>query len=409
MMAFKSVDVGSMFLMDLSVGEPDQHQKQQPLVGVENGHEGLSLNRSPPSTSSGSQRKPSKPQVVCDDSYRLTCNPPQINRGSARRRSRPYDNTIDDSLKRIANALEDDEDQYDEKCVDQSLETAVEPSPDCIEDQLALSLSDVSFVTSSDDSISVSYTACSETDEEERISTTTREDSGVIDVKDLEYQLNNTSDPEQEDMSKDSRPLRNKQENSISNITDIDATNLINELVDDSEGVIYSKRATNQLARKPTNSMMNKNSDHGNRHPKYHHHSSKRSMSASLPIQVPARQMKSDLNKLKLGLINEDRESAWIKSDTRRYSAFKKLDDIENSATGDVENFLDQEFNENHHNHYPSDEFDEMPPRAEDDPMRLFESMQALSRSLNKDTELFGSLPPKRLLASPLRSLALAQ
>lgn len=82
--------------------------------------------------------------------------------------------------------------------------------------------------------------------------------------------------------------------------------------------------------------------------------------------------------------------------------------DTEEDDEDEVDEFLQQEYNENHYNHYPIDEFDEDPPRAEDNPMKLFESIQALARSLHKDSEIFGSLPPKRLLESPLRSLAFA-
>lgn len=69
--------------------------------------------------------------------------------------------------------------------------------------------------------------------------------------------------------------------------------------------------------------------------------------------------------------------------------------------------FLEQEYNDNHHNHYSTDESDGEPLSAEDNPMKLFESIQALARSLHEDAELFGSLPPKRTLESPIRSLLL--
>lgn len=69
--------------------------------------------------------------------------------------------------------------------------------------------------------------------------------------------------------------------------------------------------------------------------------------------------------------------------------------------------FLEQEYNDNHHNHYSTDESDDEPLSAEDNPMKLFESIQALARSLHEDAELFGSLPPKRTLESPIRSLLL--
>lgn len=75
----------------------------------------------------------------------------------------------------------------------------------------------------------------------------------------------------------------------------------------------------------------------------------------------------------------------------------------------DYDEFFNQEYNESHQNRYLRDkDSDGEPPRAGDDPMKLFESIQALARSLHKNTNLVGSLPPKRLIASPVRSLALA-
>lgn len=81
---------------------------------------------------------------------------------------------------------------------------------------------------------------------------------------------------------------------------------------------------------------------------------------------------------------------------------------IENIAAFDDDDaFLNQEFNANHHNRYPIDEFDCEHLTAGEDPMRLFASIQALAKSLHDDDELFGSLPPKRMLESPIRSIAL--
>lgn len=70
--------------------------------------------------------------------------------------------------------------------------------------------------------------------------------------------------------------------------------------------------------------------------------------------------------------------------------------------------FLDREYNENHYNHYLLDGLDDEHLTAEEDPMRLFASIQALAKSLHEDAELFGSLPPKRMLESPIRSIAFA-
>lgn len=413
----KSVDVGSIFLMDLSVNESDTHVESEPVdTGAISSFVDQALSSGP---SQALNSGPSQPRINCDINnkpFKLAYQSPPTQRFGCHRRLE-FDNSIDDSLKRIASAIDHHhEDYYDNhKLVNQNNSlTTVEPSSDISDHQLALSLSDSSFITSSDESISVSYTGSIDNEEHEKASTTTREDSGVIDVKDLE--LNSTSDNKHDYKSKETHHHhhhhRNNQEKPISK-TDIEATNLIMEPVNNlnDDNGLYNQAIIVGRSRKPTNHKNSNNINDSNRqntnHNQYHNHSSKRSMSASLPIQVPARQMKSDLNKLKLELIKDDREGI-IEVD-RSIKARPKGEKPEcPTDTEDVDDFLEQEYNENHNNHYPIDEFDEQPPRADDDPMRLFESIQALARSLHKDAELFGSLPPKRLLASPLRSLALA-
>lgn len=98
----------------------------------------------------------------------------------------------------------------------------------------------------------------------------------------------------------------------------------------------------------------------------------------------------------------EDEEMSPVRKGNRNRPAFESL-----PAFNDDDSFLDQEFNENHHNHYSVNDLDDENLSAEEDPMRLFASIQALARSLHEDSELFGSLPPKRLLESPIRSIAL--
>lgn len=93
---------------------------------------------------------------------------------------------------------------------------------------------------------------------------------------------------------------------------------------------------------------------------------------------------------------NNDENSPVRKGDRNRPA-------IENLAAFDDDDaFLNQEFNANHHNHYPIDELDREHLTAEEDPMRLFASIQALAKSLHEDSELFGSLPPKSARASNL-------
>lgn len=116
---------------------------------------------------------------------------------------------------------------------------------------------------------------------------------------------------------------------------------------------------------------------------------------------------------MKLDLMKDDELAAAVECNaeiTDDNSPVRKGDrnrpPVENIvAFDDDEAFLDQEFNANHHNHYPIDELDREHVTAEDDPMRLFASIQALAKSLRDDSEVFGSLPPKRMLESPIRSM----
>lgn len=420
-MVNKSVDVGSMFLMDLSdSNETDEQQlidendkELEACVESRENYEKVSPR------GEGTTSRPSQPQLSSHIDRHINLDQQAYHSPLAQKNAicrlnrRVYENnSIDDSLRRIADALEseDEDENITNKDVQGSL-TIVEPSTDFIDHQLALSLSDVSFVTGSDDSISASYNAISENEDIESASAdTNREDSGVIDVKDLEYLLNNPSNSDREDKSHLNNH-RNKQEKTISSIN-IEVTNLINEPVEK----LY--RGPDRL-KQPTNiKKSNMNSDISNWHESIHHynyqqqhrnHAKRRLMSASLPIKVPARQMKDGLNKLKLGLIKDDPDcDCEVAHGCIRTRATKRTLSPNKSSAEDVDDFLEQEYNENHNNHYSNDDIDEEPPRAEDDPMRLFESIQALARSLHKDTELFGSLPPKRLLSSPLRSLTMA-
>lgn len=138
-------------------------------------------------------------------------------------------------------------------------------------------------------------------------------------------------------------------------------------------------------------------------------------MSASVPIQVPVRQMRKDLNKMKLKLmtnelVSEHPQQQQESSPNRTNGHL--VTELKSRATfvfggDDDDAFLEQEFNENHHNHYPINDRDDERLRADEDPMRLFANIQALAKSLHEDAELFGSLPPKRLFESPVRSIAL--
>lgn len=207
---------------------------------------------------------------------------------------------------------------------------------------------------------------------------------------------------------------------------------------------------------------------HNSHHPANHHQhnnhqlsqqqqaNSKRSISVSLPIQVPTRQMRKNLNILNLSLMgnqkqssapldtltaltNEGNSNKLIKhlkqpiidnnndfkrnpsndeqkdydydiynDDFHEHSDLDDVDEEDDSDEFDDEEFLEQEYNDNHYKHYPISDSDDQHLRADENPMKLFESIQALARSLHEDTELFGSLPPKRMLESPIRTLAFA-
>lgn len=307
----------------------------------------------------------------------------------------------------------------------------------------SLSLSeDESFAleSSSGTSLSASFTS-NELDvnghddqQVDRISTATREDSGVLDLKDLD----------------------SNQSNGTANIFDELASNTNNIMMDFETNSLFSNdqpnninSTTNLITKSSTKSSLTSSANLGNssnqrqshnQHLQQHQstaplgiNAARRSVSASLPIQVPARQMKKDLNKLKLTNMLMEREfEAELandgfndaideqKCDQEPQKQQMKLEPPKRTTTSssnannrslllddEEEEFLDQEFNENHQNHYPNDELDGGNLRAEENPMKLFASIQALAKSLHEDAELFGSLPPKRLLESPIRSIAL--
>lgn len=114
---------------------------------------------------------------------------------------------------------------------------------------------------------------------------------------------------------------------------------------------------------------------------------------------------------LAAAVATDDSTSSTATEDSEDFSPVRRGDRnrpaIENMPAFDEDDaFLDREFNENHYNHYLLDGLDDEHLTAEEDPMRLFASIQALAKSLHEDAELFGSLPPKRLLESPIRSIA---
>lgn len=282
--------------------------------------------------------------------------------------------------------------------------TVVEPQPlPELENQLssASSLSDESFVASGGSS--TSYTASCESVGDDRESTTTREDSGVLDIKDLDNQLSNSFDNEHEE---EIYQLHHQEKPISNNVT---ATNLTHKSVKNNNNNENKNNAsTKHHQSRPNKNIIPTNNNNNNHH---HHHSSTnhsqplRSMSASLPIEVPPRQMKKELKKSKNDYKNQANNNNRNQAANASASAFNEVRNNDEFLDDD---FLEQEYNENHHNHYPIDEFDEEHLRAQDNPMKLFESIQALARSLHEDTEIFGSLPPKRLLESPIRSLAFA-
>lgn len=436
----KSIDVGSMFLMDLSIHESDLNDSSDATT-IDNDNLVYpfyhnSLNK-PPSTST----------------YQLESNLDYTQRNQPSTRSIEdniiYDNHCDylaNSLDRLAYAIREDIDQRDESSARRSQRhqharqrltsvTVAEPHPPPeLKEPLSLSsLSDDSYVASSGTSLSASLIASSDGDVEDRDSTATREDSGVLDMKDLDGQSNNAyeltshnNDEAYDDFSQQQQIQQ--QEKPIS--ADHTATNLIKRSPNCNNHNHYnnyymmtSKNSHRPTNKQPTNGNRNRNHTIGTENNTNNNYKvqSKRSISASLPIQVPARQMKKDLNKLKLNMMNRDSAAGELDAPSNG-GVEHGVDNVEMPARGerpiaikstsvavdDVDEFLEQEYNENHHNHYPIDEFDDEHLRADENPMKLFASIQALAKSLHEDAELFGSLPPKRLLESPIRSLALA-
>lgn len=405
----KSIDVGSMFLMDLSVNESDPSSDLadttrtdmdlSDATSTKNDHHHEYKRTTTPNAHNFNESKRAYLTLttgIADHRTRATATIQQLD-------------YLSSSLDRIASVIDCDGQQGEMTSNDEHSATIVEPQPLEYdqEPQSSYSLSDGSFVASSGTSLSASYTAGSELENEDRDSTTTREDSGVLDMKDLEDQLNNSYDNEGDKIHNH----RLEQEKPISNIM---ATNLINK---SKNGNHNHQQTTNYISKhshrsgKPTEGS-------GSNHNHYHHGSrSKRSMSASVPIQVPVRQMRKDLNKMKLKLIKEeqaiDQNSRLFEYEGEQQnnlSREQQRDDKSSTrsfAWDDDDAFLEQEFNENHHNHYPVNEYDDERLRADQDPMKLFASIQALAKSLHNDAELFGSLPPKRLLESPIRSIAL--
>lgn len=439
----KSIDVGSMFLMDLSVHESDPFNEQGNPLTVENDSVypvGLTYQRQ-----ANENRSNYANQSTLSTTNTTLTSIVHHRRDNQQKKKQQQREYLGNSLDSLACAI-DDGGQY-KTAIDgkqSSFVTIVEPQPppELLEHQSSSSLSDDSYVASEGtNSLSASsFSASSNAEGDDRGSTTTREDSGVLDIKDLDSQLNNSYYNEHEERF--CQPLHHHQqqkqqlskqrllqEKPISNSTK--ATNLINKSVDN-----YNRDGsyvTTSHPEQPTNdnnnsssgsSSSNNNHQHHNHHHQNYRSQSKRLVSASLPIQVPVRQMKKDLKKSKLNMIikNSTAATTSIKIDEQLEQPQQPDIDLSSVAkrtsynhhcsaampagVDDFEEFLEQEYNENHHNHYPIDEYDDEHLRAEENPMKLFESIQALARSLHEDTELFGSLPPKRMLESPIRPLA---
>lgn len=306
---------------------------------------------------------------------------------------------------------------------------------------LSVSDEDDSYANSSETSPCASFVVASAgnsipTENEDKGSTTTREDSGVLDMKDLDGPLvsgyfhdENDEDEKNQVVQKQRLRQQGREKATISTNSSA-ATNLIN-----------IKEETRKLANElvdDDSSIESDMSNHGRIQIQHHHtyqyhnhqrggHSSssslssnaRRNVSASLPIKVPARQMKKGLHKMKLKLADENLDLANLDSrgnqddssvEPQPITSIRRRRSTENSSgsqtdpVDEVDEFLQQEYNENHHNHYPIDELDEDRPTS---PMKLFESIQALARSMHEDSQIFGSLPPKRMLESPIRSLAI--
>lgn len=420
----KSIDVGSMFLMDLSVHESDLSSDlaNMTLNERETTTAVFNMNRGQQKLNT---KSPLNYQLLNGNRHSSYSIEQSIadHRSMATAIQEP--DYLASSLDRLAMIINCDDQQRETNNIknDGHSVKIVEPQPPPAvysrePHQSSCSLSDESFGASSSSgtSLSASFSAASEQENEDKGSTTTREDSGVLDMKDLEGQLNNSYDNENdEELCHPNHNQRFEQEKPIS--SNITSTNLINKSVNNNHSNHHNfiRKHQNRPGKPADNNDISSNNNSSK---------SKRSVSASLPIQVPVRQMKKDLNKMKLNLVNEElatENHSPPKTMNRECNINTNDNSKQRSASHDYQNdrrhgmpftpddddaFLEQEFNANHHNHYPIDEFEEH-PRAEEDPMGLFASIQALARSLHEDAELFGSLPPKRLLESPIRSIAL--
>lgn len=457
MLHLKSIDVGSMFLMDLSVHESDLNNETNafnsliidtdsvfPKTNLSSSQNNIIDTKNSPTTYDhlNSTSGYSLNDISKNNHKKQTTQPSSCER-IAYHRSTQGNYNLGNSLDRLASAINGslndeeliDQNQFGNNINDEidiekegkiSQVTIVEPQPPPeIENQFssASSLSDESYVASSGSA--TSYTASCESvgadddDDDDQGSTTTREDSGVLDIKDLgNYHFSNSCNNEDICQQQQQQKQRSDhhQEKAIS--SNIMATNLINKSannIDQNNSALilqnFSSSSINtnndlNMNNKPTNNQFNhqKNHHHNHSHRNTSFSQPKRSMSASLPIEVPPRQMKRELKKSKKDYKNNqtDNKAQEVKNSRAAATATNSKRNIDDVLDDD---FLDQEYNENHHNHYPIDEFDEEPLRAEENPMKLFESIQALARSLHEDAELFGSLPPKRMLESPIRSL----
>lgn len=472
----KSIDVGSMFLMDLSVHESselncgDVKLNDTNALDITNvssfpsgslqfvgdskkGYRNNSHNQQQPLENNRSKTIDQQQQQIAGThsrsiAYKTSDHHHRINDENQALQSNSSDNQLTSAVKdncdnvtnnglekNIANNKLQLQGQQRHSHDYQLSIVEQQARPEIIEHQLTLSanssassstssLSDESFMANSsgDESLIASSYTASDVDEE-RASTTTREDSGVLDIKDLDSRLNNSYDNEHEEefCQQQQQKTLNHQEKPIKiSINATTVTNLTNNKsannsdniiiinnnqnnIDHNDKIITKNPINTSRPNKPTNSSGSSNNHH---HHNPHHHrnsQSKCTISASLPIEVPVRQMKKNFNKSKLNSKDQGKNGV-ISNKNKRMPAYNAM----NAAIDDFEDFLEQEYNDNHHNHYPIDEFDEEHVRAEENPMKLFESIQALARSLHEDTELFGSLPPKRLLESPIRSLALA-
>lgn len=420
----KSIDVGSMFLMDLSVNESDLCCGD--LTDIDSIHDNDSVFPANLQVQKATQNNAtsSSPSKYCNQEVASHSSRMAISCQNDKLMDLEYS---DSSLNRLASAMSRD---YHEENIaslrephcanDWKNSSSVKlvdalashnRSPSSISESLVVSDCSDSSASSATDSLSASYSTSSEVDEE-RGSATTREDSGVLDMKDLDSQLNNSYDDEHDEVASFNRiksdGKRHEQENSISHV-DVLASNLNSHATIPTCTANCSDINNSHISRpiRPTNN--NSNTNHHN----HQHRSSNsiRSVSASLPIQVPGRHMKKDVKQLKLSLLGK-KQTSEQQSDGKghRSSTDQLLDETDsaNAAADDFDEFLEQEYNDNHHNHYPVDEYDRELLKADKNPMELFESIQALARSLHEDADLFGSLPPKRLLESPIRSLAFA-